>query len=384
MFLQAKVLQMATEFSTFVIDMTLKEFFEEWNSASDEVLVHTSGSTGEPKPMRVSKQRMLASARATCDFLGLQRGDKALLCLPLDYIAGKMVVVRAIERGLTLIEGEANGHPLVSLSSKIKLAAMVPMQVYNTLEVEEEAARLRHIEHLLIGGGAIDDKLEHRIRSLTPDTQPHPLTPSPRGEGEACGREGSHIPEHLNDQTPKVWCTYGMTETLSHVALRRVNGPDASLWYTPLPGVSVSLSHDNTLIIDYPQVCDKPLHTHDVAVLRSMEDSLTGRTITQFRILGRTDNIICSGGLKIQAEEVEGLLRGKLPVPYIITSCRDEKLGEKVVLLAECMNESECESICRSALPHHYVPRKFVFVDSIPMTANGKVARAEARKIVVS
>lgn len=342
--------------------MTLKDFLEEWNGSSDMVRVHTSGSTGEPKPMLVSKARMLSSARATCDFLGLKSGDRALLCLPLDYIAGKMMVVRAIERGMKLTDVCPDGHPLASLASRdacsapaIDLAAMVPMQVYNSLEIGAEAEQLKHIRHLLIGGGAIDDALENRIRHFFDDET------------------------HLSKTN--VWSTYGMTETLSHVALRRVNGSEASLWYTPLPGVSISLGNDDTLVINYPSVCDMSLTTHDVAVLRTKEDPLTGKTLTQFRILGRTDNIICSGGLKIQAEEIERLLRNELPVPYIITSCKDEKLGEKIVLLAERMDESDCENICRRVLPRHYVPRKYVFVDSIPMTPNGKVARAEARQI---
>ena len=134
--------------------MTLEDFYSEWNNDSDRVLVHTSGSTGKPKPMMVEKKRMLNSARITCDFLGLKPGDSALLCMSLDYIAGKMVVVRSIERHLHLISVSPSGHPLKDVNKEITFAAMVPMQVYNTLQVPEERARLCRISHLIIGGSA--------------------------------------------------------------------------------------------------------------------------------------------------------------------------------------------------------------------------------------
>ena len=117
--------------------MSLEDFLIEWENDSPYVEVKTSGSTGEPKRMMVEKQRMLNSARITCDFLGLKEGDTALLCMSLDYIAGKMMVVRAIERGLKLISVEPSGHPLASLASPLSFAAMVPMQVYNSLQVPD-------------------------------------------------------------------------------------------------------------------------------------------------------------------------------------------------------------------------------------------------------
>lgn len=345
--------------------MTLKEFFDEWNNDSPDVLVHTSGSTGEPKQIWVSKEWMLASARMTCDFLGIDRGGKALLCLPLDYIAGKMMVVRALERGMEIIEAEQMTTPLALIphpssliphpSSLIQLSAMVPMQVYNTLEVHEEAARLRQIKHLLIGGGAISEKLERKILDF--------------------------LNKQKEGGCPIVWSTYGMTETLSHIALRRIDGSEDSKWYTPMAGVDVWLGRGDTLTIHAPHICERVLETHDVAVLREDTDLTTGKTIKRFKIIGRTDNVICSGGLKIHAEEVERLLMNHLPKPFAISKCKDEKLGEKVVLLSEYDDLSECESICRKVLPRHWVPRKFIYVEHIPMTPNGKIARAEAERL---
>lgn len=138
--------------------MTLDEFYAEWNNGSDKILVHTSGSTGTPKPMMVKKRRMEASATITCDFLKLKAGDTALLCMPLDYIAGKMVVVRSIVRKLKLISVKPSGHPLQGLTEAPVFAAMIPMQVYNSLNVPEEKELLMQVKHLIIGGGAVDEK----------------------------------------------------------------------------------------------------------------------------------------------------------------------------------------------------------------------------------
>ena len=149
--------------------MSLEEFLEVWHNDSPFVQVQTSGSTGAPKPMAVEKRRMLASARITCDFLGLKPGDTALLCMSLDYIAGKMMVVRALERSLRLVSVPPSGHPLAheAVSSQVfDFAAMVPLQVYNSLQVPAERTRLMQIRQLIIGGGAIDDALAAALKSF--------------------------------------------------------------------------------------------------------------------------------------------------------------------------------------------------------------------------
>ena len=150
--------------------MVLEEFLTEWNAPGDRLLVHTSGSTGTPKPLWVEKQRMLNSARITCDFLGLKAADTALLCMNLDYIGAKMMVVRSLERGMRLVCVPPTGHPAAALSVEqrrpgaISFAAMVPLQVYNTLQVPAEEAWLRSVRQLIIGGGAVDDGLARRLR----------------------------------------------------------------------------------------------------------------------------------------------------------------------------------------------------------------------------
>ena len=284
---------------------------------------------------------MMNSARITCDFLGLKAGDTALLCMSTDYIAGKMMVVRAIERGLRLITVEPSGHPLAmqkGLPSCIDFAAMVPLQVYNSLQVPEERERLRNIRHLIIGGGAIDEGLQAALR----------------------------------DFPNAVWSTYGMTETLSHIALRRLNGVDATDWYTSFEGVSLSQTEDGCLVIDAPAVHDGKLVTNDIAELRADGS---------FRILGRKDNVICSGGIKIQMEEVERLLHPHLSIPYLITRAKDERLGEMVVLLMEGGNADEVKAVCEKVLPRYWQPRRFILLDHLPLTETGKPARAEAERI---
>lgn len=338
--------------------MTVNDFLQEWNSPSETLLVHTSGSTGKPKPMWVEKKRMLNSAHITCNFLGLRPGNTALLCMSLGYIAGKMMVVRSIERKLRLFSVKPSGHPLSdeSLAKMVEMdfdfVAMVPMQVYNTLQVPQERERLSRIKHLIIGGGAIDDALAEELRSLP----------------------------------GAVWSTYGMTETLSHIALRRLNGEEASEWYQPFDSVGVSLNSDGCLVIDAPLVCSAPLVTNDIAEIKQQETSShssdassslkTSSPHVLFRIKGRKDNVICSGGIKIQIEDVENLLRQHLDAPFLLAKKKDEKFGEIAVLVTESGDLEGVEAICRQVLPKYWVPRQYLHFDQLPMTETGKPKRA--------
>ena len=334
--------------------MTLEDFLSEWNNDSDRVLVHTSGSTGKPKPMMVEKKRMLNSARITCDFLGLKPGDSALLCMSLDYIAGKMVVVRSIERHLHLISVSPSGHPLKDVNKEITFAAMVPMQVYNTLQVPEERERLCHIRHLIIGGGAIDAALEKELKSF---------------------------PGNI-----AIWSTYGMTETLSHIALRRINGDEASEWYQPFDSVHISQTEEGCLVIDAPQVCAETLVTNDIVEIEPYIYNKVEKL--RFRIKGRKDNVICSGGIKIQIEEVEAFLKPHLEKPFMLAKKKDEKFGEIAVLLTEDEDIKKVEATVRRLLSDesekssdhkkykYWIPKEFRYVEHLPLTETGKPKRS--------
>ena len=328
--------------------MTLNEFLEEWDSESSTITVHTSGSTGTPKSMQVEKIRMMNSARKTCDFLGLTRGDTALLCMPLDYIAGKMVVVRSIERGLRLIDVAPCGRPLEKLNEKIDFAAMVPLQIKKSLANDEDREKLKQIKQLIIGGGAIDDDLS----------------------------------EELKDFPNNVWSTYGMTETLSHIAMRKINGKERTEWYTPLKGIEIKLSERHTLAIKAPEICEVEIETNDIAEINDK---------CQFRILGRTDNTINSGGVKIQIEECERLIRDELndkelKDKFRISSRRHDLFGEEVVLVVTSdLSESDLEHIreAYTKLPNKYWhPRDYIRLKELPMTGNGKPDRAATKKII--
>lgn len=315
-------------------------FLAEWYAESPTVLVHTSGSTGTPKPFLAKKEQMENSARLTCDVLGLEAGDRALLCMPLRYIAGKMVVVRALVRGLELVLCEPSGHPFATDLPALKFAALVPLQVYDTLRIPAEAERLAQTTCLIIGGGSIDPELEQALATL-------PV---------------------------KAYSTYGMTETLSHIALRRLNGAEASPWYRPFPTVSLRLSGEGTLIIRAPQVADAELLTNDVAELRP--DGC-------FRILGRRDNTINTGGIKVQAEALEEELRPIIPVPYAISSVPDPKFGEAIVLLVEFTPLEPIRHYIAHHLEAYKRPKRILQVEQIPKTETGKVRRAGCRELAI-
>lgn len=312
-------------------------FLEKWFDASPVIIVHTSGSTGTPKELVVRKDRMMQSARLTCEFLNLQAGDTALLCMNLRYIGAMMVVVRSLVAGLNLIVRPASGHPLSDIEEPLRFAAMVPLQVYNTLRVPEEKARLEQTDILIIGGGAVDDSLEAEMSALP----------------------------------TAVYSTYGMTETLSHIALRRLNGDTASKHYYPFPSVELSLSAESTLVIKAPLICGEVLQTNDIACL--YPDG-------SFTIAGRKDNVINSGGIKIQAEEMEKRLRPFIPVPFVVTSVPDPRLGQALTLLiAGQVDVRELESKLQTVLDAYHRPRHIFMTESIPQTENGKTDRAGCR-----
>ncbi len=313
----------------------LSEFLAQWNNSSPHITVQTSGSTGTPKQMTVRKDKMEQSARLTCSFLKLEKGDKALLCMPVDYIAGIMMVVRALTCGLDLIVRKPDGHPLAGLDYAPEFVAMTPMQVYNSLQVPEEKKILENILTLLIGGGSISKELEEELSSF------------PNG----------------------IFSTYGMTETLSHIALRGISAPFASEYYTPFPSVKLSLSPEGTLIIDAPLVCDEILQTNDIVELLA-----DGR----FKVLGRKDNVINCGGIKMQIEQLEEKLAPYLSSPFAITSLADTKFGEvPVLLVTEEINETAIiNSLSRYERPHHIFK-----VEDIPLTSTDKINRAACKKV---
>lgn len=317
----------------------LADFLAAWWSDTPDLPLQTSGSTGAPKCMQAAKSAMVASAAATCRFFGLRPGDSALLCLPLRYIAGKMMVVRALVGGLNLITTEPSSTPLTRLEGVVDFAPLVPMQVLSTLALPDGAAQLARVRTLLLGGSFIAPTLAERLQGLP----------------------------------TRVFASYGMTETLSHIALRAVNGPQRSDWYTPLPGVRLSLTPDGTLQICAPHLEIGSLSTHDLA-----EIAPDGR----FRILGRVDAVINSGGVKIQAEEIEQALLRHTGLQVLALPLPHPRLGQCVALLWEGApaDEPALRAAC-ATLPRYHQPH-FIHRVTLPRTESGKPARAQALQLL--
>lgn len=313
------------------IEAETADFLAEWWSDSPTVALHSSGSTGQPKRFEAPKEFLAASARASLAAFGLHAGCRALLCLPLRYIAGKMMVVRALLGQWELAAAEPSSAPLPA-DENFDFAALVPLQAARTLEQADGRERLERIGTLLLGGGFIDPALEARLQGLT-----------------RC----------------RVYASYGMTETYSHIALRRVNGAERSPAYIPLAGVEVVLSAAQTLCITAPHLGVQGMETNDRAELTPAGS---------FRILGRRDAVINSGGIKIQAEDIErrlaacGITALALPAPH-------PQLGECVALLWEgTATPAELETAL-AALPRYHRPQIVRHVDQLPRTETGKVRR---------
>lgn len=312
-------------------------FLKEWLNDAEEIIAKTSGSTGHPKLIQLKKKAMFASARLTCDYFGLQPMDKALLCLSVDYIAGKMMLVRAIERGLHLIAISPQGCPLSCITEKVKFSAMVPMQVERC--IDEDC--LDKTEQLLIGGAALPNRLLNSVRRST----------------TAC------------------YISYGMTETMSHVALRRLNGSGASVLYEGLTGIRFSLDQRGCLFIDAAPLGIAGIQTNDLCELQDEQ---------HFKWLGRADFVINSGGIKIIPEQIELLLSNAVLHPFIISGIPHPLLGEQAVMIIEAeSDEALALQILKKAnevCPQYQAPKQILFVPQFSYTSTGKIDRAKTSK----
>ncbi len=307
-------------------------FYAEWTDASPDVSAHTSGSTGMPKKIMLPKHDMRLSARATNRFFGI--GENSLLVIPLSarYIAGKMMMVRALEANCRLLCESPSNHPLAGMDEwagdDIDLVAIVPSQLDGLIE----SPYFGNVRNVIVGGAPMSAKQEEKAVE-------------------------SGVP---------FYATYGMTETCSHVALRRCGDE----WYKGLPGVVFSVDGRGCLVIERNGVTDTtPLVTNDIVELRG--DGA-------FRWIGRADNVIISGGLKVSPEEVERKICGLIGSPYFIGGECDDKWGEHTVLYIEgkeMPDELSLLGSLKKVLKSHEMPRRIVMTDCIPRTENGKIKR---------
>lgn len=307
-------------------------FIAEWLDDKDYITQYSSGTTGKAKEIKLSKSAMIASAKKTCDLFSLGFGQTALLCLPVEYIAGKMMIVRAFVGGLNLLYTEPSSFPEFSNFGQIEFCAMVPLQAYNALNSVET---LRKIRTIIVGGGEIRDELEVMLRDLP----------------------------------NQVFATYGMAETCSHIAIRRVSGLEYERYYHAIPGVSFTVDERNCLAIKADFLHDK-VQTNDVIDLVDAET---------FRWIGRYDNLINSGGVKIVPEEVEAIVSKTTGLDCAVIGLPDKKLGQRVVLILEKggseITPEEVKSALISELPNRLQPKEIVFVEELPRNHSFKVDR---------
>lgn len=331
-----------TDFEQSVIS-----FVREWFDDSKTVKVQTSGSTGTPKVFDIEKDRMRYSANKTCDILGLKQGASALLCLPVDYISGKMMVVRAIERKLTLFIKTPTINPLTHLEDAIDFCAMSPLQVENSLD------KIHLIKNIIIGGAAVSESLKTKISNKL-------------------NNEESSINNHIYE-------TYGMSETLSHIALKQIY-PIAEDYFKVLEGVEISLDERGCLQIFAPNLNSETLLTNDLVEINNNNNN------KEFLFLGRIDNVINSAGLKIYPEQLESLVKKEISNEVVFLGIADELLGQKLVLVIEGQKKAEItarlEKIVYPSKNHH--PKKVIFIKKFPRIPNGKIdRRALTQKIII-
>lgn len=324
-----------TEFEEKVIS-----FLKEWQSDSTKVPVQTSGSTGIPKVFEIEKSKMLNSARMTCNFLNLKEGDAALLCLPVEYISGKMMVVRALERKLKLSVATPSAKPVQNLNVTVDFCAMSPLQVENSLH------KIHFIKNLIIGGAQVSQSLKNKISQSLKDK---------------------------NTETT-VYETYGMSETLSHIALKQIY-PVSEEYFSVFKGIEIALDERRCLKISAPALHPEILQTNDLVEIKDDR---------HFKFLGRIDNVINSGGLKIHPEELESLLHRYIPREAAFLGVNDEKLGQKLVLVIEGDQNKDLTSQLDEALKEtektfskNHLPKTIHFIPVFPRIPNGKLNRKE-------
>jgi O-succinylbenzoic acid--CoA ligase len=316
-------------------------FINDWFSDSKIISVKTSGSTGDPKIIKVDKEKMRNSAKMTCDFLDLKEGNSAILCLPVEYISGKMMVVRAIERKMKLIVANTSLHPFENFNKKADFCALTPLQVENSFD------GISNIEKLIIGGAKVSDILKEKIQKKLQE----------------------------NNSKTEVFETFGMSETLSHIALRKL-APVEEPYFTVFRGINISIDNRNCLQISAPSLNSDILQTNDIVEIKSDN---------HFKFIGRADFIINSGGLKISPEVLEKLVKKSIDSELVFIGIPDINLGEKLVLVIE---GGEAQSAILEKLKtiefpsKNHKPKEVFFLKLFPRTETGKILRLKVKNTI--
>ncbi|CAL2093210.1 O-succinylbenzoic acid--CoA ligase [Tenacibaculum sp. 190524A05c] len=331
-----ELLEYADQFSSSV-----KAFLEDWFNDNAFVIVQTSGSTGKPKPIKLQKDHMINSAKATGEFFSLKENTKALLCMSSEYIAGKMMLVRAMVLGWNIDLVEPVSNPLIGVDKNYDFSAMVPMQLQNSLN------ELYKVKSLIVGGGVVSEKLKQQI----------------------------------SDVQTKVYATYGMTETITHIAVKKLNHFNTvPAFYKILPNVDVSIDSRGCLIINASKVASDLVVTNDVVQLVSENE---------FEWLGRYDNVINSGGIKLHPEKIEHKLSKVIQNRFFVAGITDELLGEKLVLIIEDkLDEINVEKMLdvisnNKDLTKYEIPKEVFLVEEFIETETKKIQRSKTLDLII-
>ncbi|MDH7912395.1 AMP-binding protein [Winogradskyella sp. SYSU M77433] len=315
-------------------------FLMDWLNKEDFIYVNTSGSTGQPKAIKLKKQAMVNSAIATGDFFGLEPGDTAIDCLPSHYIAGKMMLVRAMILGLDIDCVEPSAHPIFDYEKHYDFCAMIPLQLKHTINYTS------NIDTIIVGGSKVTKPLLEKIKT----------------------------------KTSKFYETYGMTETVTHVAVRQLpsKGHKGQSLFTALPNVVFGQDERKCLTIKAAKLVKETLVTNDIVDLKSD---------TTFKLLGRYDNVVNSAGVKLFPEQIEDKLQAIIDERFIIAGEEDEALGEKLILIIENPRDSvesfENRIKYLKGITRYEIPKKIYFVDKFSETVNGKIQRDKTIDAVI-
>ena len=344
--LQGKSFESSKELIDFSRSITpeIYSFLNEWFHTKKVFDVKTSGSTGPPKVIELQKKHMIQSALATGEFFELFNGTKALLCMNPTYIAGKMMLVRALVLGWHLDIVSPAANPLKNCDKQYDFAAMVPLQLHQSLE------DIYKVKKLIVGGGAISQELASKI-------------------------------QHIETE---VFATYGMTETITHVAIKKLNqfrSNDEALaaHYTVMPNISISLDERNCLVIDAPGIANEKVITNDLVELVSE---------TEFIWHGRYDSIINSGGIKLIPEYIEEKLSGVISNRFFVAGVPDTVLGEKMILVVENKPENISSENLRKEIKKlkfmskFEIPKEIFVLKSFVETPTKKINRAKTMGLI--
>ncbi len=319
-----------------VYEQEIGQFFKDWLDDKSYIVVKTSGSTGVPKSLKLDKEKMIHSALATGKFFKMPEDSTALLCLSVNYIAGKMMLIRAMTLGWRLDVVPYRSNPLDTVYKCYDFCAMVPMQLDNSLN------RLHLIKKLIVGGGSVSEKLQRLVASV--DT--------------------------------KIYETYGMTETVSHIAARRLNPKKKkkkeAKAFKALPDITLAVDERSCLIIKAPKLTSEVLVTNDVVELL---------TYKRFQWKGRYDNVVNSGGIKLHPELIEKKLLQYISSRFFVKGTPDNVLGERLVLVIEGEGSEEIKDALKLALSHdsalskYELPKMIYFLPKFIETPTGKIQR---------